>query len=121
MKDIPESKIDRKQFLKEAFSFRGLKYMTEAPTPAKDVFKRCVAQLDLSRCLAWSGTDCRACYIACPLRDTALKMKDFEPEIDPFYCDGCALCKTACWTVNDMKAITIKEVLNPSKEGDDQT
>lgn len=63
------------------------------------------AQIDVNRCLAWSGSDCQLCYVACPKRDQAILMRDLKPMIVPLVCDGCSMCETACRSVNDTPAV----------------
>ncbi|OGW86300.1 MAG: hypothetical protein A3C35_01830 [Omnitrophica bacterium RIFCSPHIGHO2_02_FULL_46_11] len=64
-----------------------------------------VAQVEVSRCLAWSGLICQQCYLACPKREQAIEMRDQKPIITVSICDGCAMCVSACETVNDLPAI----------------
>ena len=64
-----------------------------------------VAQVDVSRCHAWGGLICQQCYLACPKRDQAIEMCDQKPVIATSICDGCAMCVSACETVNDLPAI----------------
>jgi len=64
-----------------------------------------VAQVEVSRCHAWSGLICQQCYLACPKRDRAIEMRDQKPVIMDSVCDGCAMCITACQTVNNLPAI----------------
>lgn len=66
-----------------------------------------VARLEVSRCHAWSGLLCQQCYLACPRRDEAIEMRDQKPVIVTRLCDGCALCVSACETVNDLAAIRL--------------
>lgn len=81
--------------------FRDLTGDTESPGGPK------VARLEISRCLAWSGSDCQLCYIACPLRDQAIHLMDQKPVINPAKCDGCGKCEEACSTINTSSAITL--------------
>jgi Pyruvate/2-oxoacid:ferredoxin oxidoreductase delta subunit len=67
--------------------------------------KEALAYIDVTRCLAWEGTSCQACYLACPIRDEAIEMDDQKPVIIVSGCDGCTLCVDACKTVNDLGAI----------------
>ncbi len=64
-----------------------------------------VAKLNVARCLAWEGISCQHCYLACPLREQAIRIEDQKPVIAPSLCDGCAQCVAACQTVNDPPAI----------------
>lgn len=64
-----------------------------------------VARVEISRCHAWTGLICQQCYLACPKRDQAIEMRDQKPVIMTSVCDGCAMCVSACETVNDMPAI----------------
>ena len=70
-----------------------------------------VALLDISRCLAWSGTDCQVCYLKCPKRDQAMTLDGGRPTIVSSVCDGCGVCVEICRTVNDLGAIQL--VLEP--------
>ncbi len=70
-------------------------------------YLRQIARLDVSRCLAYSGSDCQLCYVACPRRDQALIIRQSKPMIVPGLCDGCSMCQTACATVNDLSAVTM--------------
>ncbi len=56
-------------------------------------------------CLAWGGTDCVACYIACPLRGRALVFEQERPRLDLDVCTGCGDCVRVCLTVNDRGAL----------------
>ena len=56
-------------------------------------------------CLAWGGTDCVACYIACPLRGRALVFEAERPRLDLEVCNGCGYCVRVCRTVNDRGAL----------------
>ena len=62
--------------------------------------------LHAERCLAWGGTDCLACYIACPRRGTALVFESQRPRLDAAACDACGACVVACGTVNDRRALS---------------
>jgi MinD superfamily P-loop ATPase len=69
-----------------------------------------IARIDSNRCLAWNGGSCQFCYLACPLRDKAIRIEDQQPIINPAICDGCAKCVTACQTVNSTSAIKMVAV-----------
>ena len=71
---------------------------------------RRMAILDVSRCLAWSGTDCRMCYLRCPKRDEAMLLEAAKPTIVTSVCDGCGVCIDVCRTVNDLEAIQLVDV-----------
>jgi ferredoxin-type protein NapG len=51
-------------------------------------------------------TGCRACYLACPVKDQAITMERrqsrgrgyFEPTVHPSACTGCGKCEHACVT-----------------------
>lgn len=72
--------------------------------------RRQVAVVDASRCLAWSGTDCRMCYLTCPKRDEAIALDEGRPLIMASVCDGCGVCVEACGSVNDLDAIQLVDV-----------
>ena len=79
-----------------------------------------VAFLNIELCLAWGEASCQLCYLACPLRDKALEMREQKPVIIPSFCNGCAMCAVACKTINTSSAIEIvsantlrKETLKP--------
>ena len=61
--------------------------------------------LDTERCLAWGGADCRMCFIACPLRGTALVFEAERPHLVRAGCDDCGACVPACGIVNDRRAL----------------
>jgi Pyruvate/2-oxoacid:ferredoxin oxidoreductase delta subunit len=61
--------------------------------------------LDRERCLAWGGSDCRMCTIACPLRGTALVLVAERPHLVRESCNDCGACVPACGTVNDLRAL----------------
>lgn len=66
-----------------------------------------MARINVARCLAWGNSLCQACYLACPLRDSAIEIRDQKPIINISKCDGCGFCMTACGTVNDQVAIEL--------------
>ena len=68
-----------------------------------------IAQVDVGKCLAWSGMSCQLCYLSCPLREQALYMQDIKPVVNVTACDGCGYCVTACATVNDVCAMVIMD------------
>jgi len=60
----------------------------------------------LETCYAFQGMSCRACYMACPIRDEAITMKlvtrdharVFMPTVASDRCTGCGKCEAACVT-----------------------
>lgn len=64
-----------------------------------------IARIDVDLCIAREGAMCQACYVACPLRDRAIRIEDQLPLIFDSVCDGCGKCVNACRTVNDHVAI----------------
>ena len=56
-----------------------------------------VARVNKSMCYSYHGRTCGACYQACPLAGTAIKIGVFEtPIMQPEHCVGCGLCEQAC-------------------------
>ena len=56
-----------------------------------------VAVIDESRCLAYVGIICRACFERCPLYREAITMRDERyPEVHADVCVGCGVCEHAC-------------------------
>ena len=72
--------------------------------------ERRVARIDVTKCFAWLASDCQHCYLACPLKERAIVMRDLKPVIYDSAWDGCGMCEAACRTVNDLGAIMMKEV-----------
>jgi len=75
-----------------------------------------VAVVDTTNCIAFWGIQCDACYRACPLLDSAIKLEYeknsrtgkhayLKPIVDSDYCTGCGLCERAC--VTDKAAIFV--------------
>ncbi len=60
--------------------------------------------VDTERCLPYSGPECGACQVSCPV-DGALVFTDNRPQIDHEKCTGCALCRLAC--IQDPAAINV--------------
>ncbi|MBI4549508.1 MAG: hypothetical protein HY714_01095 [Candidatus Omnitrophica bacterium] len=107
LRDLPVEA--RRNFLKRlpgslAHGLRALGqgFLAPASPPGAGVLK---ARLEVAQCLAWGGMDCQQCYLACPLRDQALRMIDAKPVLAAQLCNGCAQCETACRTVNDRPAV----------------
>ncbi len=68
-----------------------------------------LAVVDINSCIAYWGIQCDACYRACPLMDTAIKLvysrnsrtgkhAFLKPEVDMQTCTGCGMCEQACVT-----------------------
>jgi len=66
--------------------------------------------VNISRCLAWGQMECQLCYLACPLRDKAIEMREHKPVIISAGCDGCAMCVDACKTINNTPALEMVQV-----------
>ena len=80
---------------------------TESREAPSTIMETRIARLDITKCLAWQNANCQFCYLACPLRERAIVMRDLKPMIDISHCDGCGMCEAACNTVNDLHAIAI--------------
>jgi MauM/NapG family ferredoxin protein len=56
-----------------------------------------VARVNEDMCFSFNGRTCGACYRACPLAGSAMKIGVFEtPLVQPENCVGCGLCEQAC-------------------------
>ncbi len=105
----PDSLTSRREFFKSfpRFFLNELRSVTNefSQSAKSEEFMPKIARIDVSRCLAWAGSNCQLCYVACPRRDEAIEMKDLKPMIVPSICDGCGMCEIACRTVNDTPAV----------------
>jgi NAD-dependent dihydropyrimidine dehydrogenase PreA subunit len=55
------------------------------------------ARVNKAMCYSFHGRTCGACYRACPLAGTAMKIGLYEtPLVQPESCVGCGLCEQAC-------------------------
>ena len=68
-----------------------------------------LAVVDVESCIAFWGIQCDACYRACPVMDSAIKLEYRRnertgkhayliPIVDSHSCTGCGLCERACVT-----------------------
>lgn len=109
----PPEEASRREFLKNfpRHFLNGIRSFAEKRFSKEEsqdeASKTRVVFLDVTRCLAWGGVSCQLCYLSCHLRDRALEMRDQKPVIVESLCDGCAMCITACQTVNDLPALKI--------------
>ncbi len=105
-----EEAINRREFFRTfpRQLFKSLQAVREVELSAVEKQNQ-KARLDVTRCLAWGGMMCQACYLACHLRDRAMEMKDLKPVIHAEACDGCTMCVEACRTVNNPPALVMKD------------
>ncbi len=55
------------------------------------------ARVNKGMCYSFHGRTCGACYRACPIAGTAMKIGLYEtPLVQPDSCVGCGLCEQAC-------------------------
>ena len=66
-----------------------------------------MAEIDKERCSAWSGMDCRMCYIKCPFMDEAIVLDDFKPVVVHEKCVGCGICENVCFMLNGKAFIKV--------------
>lgn len=68
-----------------------------------------LAVVDVESCIAFWGIQCDACYRACPIMDSAIKLEYkrnertgkhayLTPIVNALTCTGCGLCERACVT-----------------------
>jgi len=54
-----------------------------------------LARILPTACLAFRGTECRACVDRCPVPG-AVTLERGRPRVEPTLCDGCGLCVDSC-------------------------
>jgi len=90
--------MKRREFLKLGFQELNV---------GNDTVESGVAEIDKTKCSAWSGGDCRMCYIRCPLMDKAIVLEDFKPVVVRRNCDGCGICENICAMINGRAFIKV--------------
>lgn len=81
-----------------------------------------VAIVDQKSCVAYWGIQCDACYRACPILDSAIKLvyqrnertgkhAFLLPEVDSDVCTGCGLCERACITKKPAIMVLPREIV----------
>ncbi len=73
------------------------------------------ASIDTDTCLPYSGPECGACRMACPVRG-ALQWQMEKPSIDTARCTGCALCREAC--ITSPKAINVISLYRATEDAE---
>jgi ferredoxin-type protein NapG len=71
------------------------------------------------------GANCRACYLACPIKDEAISMERrvsdgrgyFEPTVRGDACTGCGKCEKACVTAEASIKVLPRELVRHDRPG----
>jgi len=71
--------------------------------------------IDTDICLPYSGPECGACRMACPVSGALLWQME-KPSIDTARCTGCALCREAC--ITSPKAINVVSLYRAAEDID---
>ncbi|MBJ19189.1 MAG: 4Fe-4S dicluster domain-containing protein [bacterium] len=82
----------------EACPTGALKPFETSPEGLLAGVKMGTARLNKSLCFSYNGRTCGACYRACPLPGTAMKIGLYEKPLlqEADQCIGCGLCEQAC-------------------------
>ena len=73
----------------------------------KEMIRMGVAEIDRSKCFAYNGIICRACFERCPIYREAITLTDeIYPVVHPEKCIGCGVCENVCPA--EEVAITVK-------------
>lgn len=71
------------------------------------------------------GANCRACYLACPIKDEAISMERrqtdgrgyFEPTVHRDKCTGCGKCEEACVTAEASIKVLPRDLVRHDRPG----
>lgn len=71
------------------------------------------------------GANCRACYLACPIKDEAISMERrqtdgrgyFEPTVHRDKCTGCGKCEQACVTAEASIKVLPRDLVRHDRPG----
>ena len=100
--------MKRREFLNIGFQHINFSQQESLKTTdSEEGAKSGIAMIDTGSCSAWTGGDCRMCYIKCPLLDKAIVIEDFKPVVIGENCNGCGICENICSMINGKAFIKV--------------